>query len=139
MNFWGTADGSDNHHQGSYGVYMNACVFYKVMTGKSPVGIPVTHAKRIDNGAYRDFTPDTALFMQQYALATVDSVLNAGSTAVVRERPRVWAAAQPLHRDWAVVVPGHTAGSAMPIYTLKGARLQPGHSDAVSPAVTRGW
>jgi hypothetical protein len=95
MNFWGTADGSDNHHQGSYGVYMNACVFYRVMTGKSPVGISVRHAKRIDNGVYRDFTADTALMMQQYALATVDSV-QGGATAVapLRVAPSVVAGAR---------------------------------------------
>jgi hypothetical protein len=124
MNFWGTADGSDNHHQGSYGVYLNACVFYMVMTGKSPVGISVTHAKRIDTGAYRDFTPDTALMLQQYAYATVDSCMRAGATAAGPQTHRAETTVSARHAARAIVVSRPRSGRwGAATYTLQGASL----------------
>jgi hypothetical protein len=137
MNFWGTADGSDNHHQGSYGVYLNACVFYMVMTGKSPVGIPVQHAKRIDNGVYRDFTADTALFMQQYAFGAVDSCMRANATQAQSQRLTVARGATARQANRIVYGVRPQDAPAARSFTLQGASFRAASAAGVAVVRTR--
>jgi hypothetical protein len=69
-------------HQGKYGHYLNACVFYSVFTGKTPVGNPV---KSYFGTTYPD---DTLAFLQQAAWETYDSVARANPNKVDDPAPR---------------------------------------------------
>lgn len=65
----------DGHHADWAGAYVNACCFFAAITRRSPVGNPYIGHE------YHPF-PDSALYMQQMAWKTCDSVLHISSTGV---------------------------------------------------------
>ena len=58
---------SDQLHPGVYGAYLRDCVFYAVLTGQSPVGIPFHTAL----GREVEIDKDTAAYLQEVAWKTV--------------------------------------------------------------------
>jgi len=60
----------DGSHQSSLGTYLNACVFYGVITGKSPVGLPPRLISKDQHGEKLYLTiqsKENALFCQRVA------------------------------------------------------------------------
>ncbi|NLW50946.1 MAG: hypothetical protein GXY85_08935 [Candidatus Brocadiaceae bacterium] len=57
----------DKHHPELAGSYLSACVFYAVLTGRSPVGIPCTATQ----AGQAPVDPETARFLQEVAWETV--------------------------------------------------------------------
>lgn len=55
-----------NCHQSLKGAYLNACIFYKIVTGKSPIGLPY-------KGKTFKLSPKEAKILQKVANDTVDS------------------------------------------------------------------
>ncbi len=64
----------DGSHPSALGTYLTACVFYGVLTGKSPVGLPNRLLSQDKDGEklYLNITsPEDALFLQQVAEKTI--------------------------------------------------------------------
>jgi len=67
----------DGSHPSPLGSYLSACVFYAVLTGKSPIGLPHQLTATAENGEtiYLNIVhPDEALFCQQVAAEAVGAV-----------------------------------------------------------------
>jgi hypothetical protein len=64
----------DGSHPSPLGSYLSACVFYAVLTGKSPIGLPHQLTTTAENGEtiYLNIVhPDEALFCQQVAAEAI--------------------------------------------------------------------
>lgn len=64
----------DGSHPSALGTYLTACVFYGVLTGKSPVGLPnrlLTQDKDGEKLYLNISSPEDALFLQQIAEKTL--------------------------------------------------------------------
>jgi len=62
-----TLHNTDKVHPGIHGAYLRDCVFYAVLTGQSPVGIPF----RTVLGREVEIEPDIAAYLQEVAWKTV--------------------------------------------------------------------
>lgn len=68
----------DGSHQSALGTYLTACVFYKVITGKSAIGIPNRLVGKDDMEQkvyFNILTKEDALFCQKVADTTVEEYL----------------------------------------------------------------
>jgi hypothetical protein len=79
---------SDGSHPSPEGTYLAACVFYNVLFGKSPVGLPRTIIGRLSpeqgaNGPLAALSPEVATLLQKTALQTVKE-WNGGKTPPAR-------------------------------------------------------
>jgi len=82
----------DNNHPGVHGTYLNACVFYAVLTGKSPVGL--------SNGGLTEVSEADARFLQEIALETVKKYTPEVLTVVsLKDKlPMTWGEVKKVHQ-----------------------------------------
>jgi len=82
----------DKSHQGIHGTYLNACVFYAVLTGKSPLGL--------SNGGLTEVSEADARFLQEIALETVKKYTPEVITAVsLKDKlPMTWGEVKKVHQ-----------------------------------------